>query len=77
MNTAELQGTRGPVYQAQLLPPEGETVFTSTFYRYNIDSSEWKTQISIPMPSLLSSAPLTQRQIELGQKIAAKHGLTG
>jgi hypothetical protein len=77
MNTAELQGTRGAVYQAQLLPPEGETIFTSTFYRYSVDLSDWKIQISLPIPSLLSSATLTQQQIELGQKIAAKHGLTG
>jgi len=32
--------------------------------------------IQAPRISLLSSRPLTERQVELGKKIAAKHGLT-
>lgn len=76
MNAVELEGTKGAVYQVQLLPPIGETIFTSTFCRYVIDSSDWKTDASFSAPSLLSSAPLTQHQIELGQQIARTHGLT-
>ena len=77
MHAAELQGTKGAIYKAQLLPPKGETIFISKFHRYSmIDASGWNIPISLSRPSLLSSAPLTQQQIELGQQIARKHGLT-
>ena len=41
-------------------------------------SGQFMLEKPLPAPrvSLLSSAPLTQAQIELGKKIAAKHGLT-
>jgi hypothetical protein len=57
MIAAEPQGTKGAIYHAQLLPPKGETIFVSSFYRYNtLDSSGWNIPISLSKASLLSSA---------------------
>lgn len=70
MAQAEARGGTGEVYAVQLGPPVGVTKSKAGYVKYTLND------FSIKQASLLSSAPLTQAQIELGQQIARKHGLT-
>jgi hypothetical protein len=70
MAQVEARGGTSEVFAVQLSPQIGVTRSRTTFVKSMIDD------FSIKQASLLSSAPLTQAQIELGQQIARKHGLT-
>lgn len=76
MPTVESGGAKNRVFVSQLLPIEGKTFLESVYYCFRIDKNDWTVPALSLRPSLLSSAPLTQQQIELGVKIARKHGLT-
>jgi hypothetical protein len=70
MAQAEARGGTSEVYPVHLAPPIAITRNKAAYVKSKIND------FSIKQASLLSAAPLTQAQIELGQQIARKHGLT-
>ncbi len=72
MAQAEAHGMTSEIFNVQMSPEIGKTQSVTTYRKVILDDFA-----TVQFPgSLLSSAPLTQRQIELGQKIAEKYGLT-
>jgi hypothetical protein len=72
MGQVEARGGTSEIYAVQLSPEIGATRSVTTYHKLVVEDFSTGQGSS----SLLSSAPLTPRQIELGQQIARKHGLT-
>lgn len=66
----EAKGGTKEVFAVQITPNYGETCSNTAYYESEIEDFVPEGTI------LLSSAPPTSAQIELGQRIAKQHGLT-